>query len=207
MSGAQLIAATLLVPAAGAIGVALCGRRPDLRESVTLLSAFSMLACVLNLLPLVLAGGRPQLFVLEMLPGIALAFRVEPLGMLFALVASSLWLVNSVYSIGYMRANGEPHQTRFYACFALALSATMGIAFSANLLTLFLFYEALTLVTWPLVTHHGDDEAKKGGRIYLAFLIGTSMLFLLPAIIITWVSAGTLEFAPGGLLRGAGLSG
>ena len=207
MSGAQLIAAALLVPAAGGIGIALAGRWPNLREAVTLATAAALLACVLGLLPMVLAGARPQLFVLEMLPGIALGFRVEPLGMLFALVASSLWIVNSIYSIGYMRGNGEAHQTRFYVCFALALAATMGIAFSANLLTLFLFYEALTLVTWPLVTHHGDDAARSGGRIYLGFLLGTSILFLLPAIIATWAIAGTLEFTPGGILRGAGISG
>ena len=207
MSGAQLIAAALLVPAAGAVGIALAGRRPDLRETVTLVTAAALLACVLGLLPMVLVGARPQLFVLEMLPGIALGFRVEPLGMLFALVASGLWIVNSIYSIGYMRANGEPRQTRFYVCFALALGATMGIAFSANLLTLFVFYEMLTLVTWPLVTHHGDDEARKGGRIYLGLLLGTSILFLLPAIIVTWAIAGTLEFTPGGILRDAGLSG
>jgi len=207
MSAAQLIATAVLLPAAGAVGIAVSGRRPNVRETVTLASAVSLFACVLGLLPSVLEGGRPQLFVLEMLPGIALGFRVEPLGMLFALVASGLWIVNSVYSIGYMRANGEAHQTRFYVCFALALAATMGIAFSANLLTLFLFYESLTLVTWPLVTHHGDDEARKGGRVYLGFLLGTSISFLLPAIIVTWALAGTLEFTPGGILRGAGISG
>jgi multicomponent Na+:H+ antiporter subunit D len=199
---AQLIAAALLVPAAGAAGIALAGRWPNLREGVTLAAAALLFACVLALLPTVLAGGVPQLFVLEMLPGIALGFRVEPLGMLFALVASGLWIVNSVYSIGYMRGNDEPHQTRFYVCFALALGATMGIALSANLLTLFLFYEMLTLVTWPLVTHHGDAEAKSGGRLYLGFLLGTSITFLLPAIIATWALAGTLEFTPGGILRG-----
>jgi len=202
LSGAQLIAGALLVPAAGAIGIALAGRRPNLREAVTLATAGALLACVLGLLPAVLEGARPQLFVLEMLPGIALGFRVEPLGMLFALVAASLWIVNSIYSIGYMRANDEPQQTRFYACFALALCATMGIAFSANLLTLFVFYEMLTLVTWPLVTHHGDDEARKGGRLYLGFLLGTSIVLLLPAIVATWALAGTLEFTPGGILRG-----
>jgi len=202
VSGAQLIAASVLGPAAGAALIALAGRWPNLREGVTLATAGLLLASVLGLLPTVLAGGVPQLFVLEMLPGIALGFRVEPLGMLFALVASGLWVVNSIYSIGYMRGNGEPHQTRFYVCFAMALAATMGIAFSANLLTLFLFYEMLTLVTWPLVTHHGDAEAKAGGRLYLGFLIGTSIALLLPAIIATWVLAGTLEFTPGGILRG-----
>ncbi|MEX2240408.1 MAG: proton-conducting transporter membrane subunit [Burkholderiales bacterium] len=203
MTSAQLIAACLIVPAAGAAGIALAGRWPNLREAVTLGTAALLFACVLGVLPTVLAGGIPQLFVLEMLPGIALGFRVEPLGMLFALVASGLWIVNSVYSIGYMRGNDEPHQTRFYVCFALALAATMGIAFSANLLTLFLFYEMLTLVTWPLVTHHGGDEARKGGRVYLGVLLGTSIALLLPAVIATWAIAGTLEFTPGGVLGGA----
>jgi multicomponent Na+:H+ antiporter subunit D len=206
VTAAQLIAASLLVPVAGAVGIALAGRWPNARETVTLASAAALFACVLLLLPKVLAGATPQLFVLEMLPGIALGFRVEPLGMLFALVASGLWIVNSVYSIGYMRGNDEHHQTRFYVCFALALAATMGIAFSSNLLTLFLFYEALTLVTYPLVTHHGDAEARAGGRTYLGVLLGTSIVLLLPAIIATWAAAGTLEFVPGGLLRGAGLS-
>jgi multicomponent Na+:H+ antiporter subunit D len=200
VTSAQLIAACLLVPAAGAALIALAGRWPNLRETLTLGTAALLFASVLGLLPTVLAGGIPQLFVLEMLPGIALGFRVEPLGMLFALVASGLWIVNSVYSIGYMRGNDEEHQTRFYVCFALALAATMGIALSANLLTLFVFYEMLTLVTWPLVTHHGDDEARKGGRVYLGLLLGTSIVFLLPAVIATWAIAGTLEFTPGGIL-------
>ena len=202
MTSAQLIIAALLLPAAGAAGVALAGRWPNLREGVTLCTSALLFAAVLALTPTVLAGGRPQLFVLEMLPGIALGFRVEPLGMLFALVASGLWILNSLYSIGYMRGNDEPNQTRFYVCFALALAATMGIAFASNLLTLFLFYEMLTLVTWPLVTHHGDAEARSGGRTYLGYLLGSSIVLLLPAIVATSVLAGTLEFTPGGILRG-----
>jgi len=207
MSGAQLIAAALLVPAVGAALIAAAGRWPNLRETVTLATSVLLFAAVLGLLPGVLDGERPQLILLEMFPGIAIAFRVEPLGMLFALVASGLWIVNSVYSIGYMRGNDEPHQTRFYVCFALALVATMGVALASNLLTLFLFYELLTLVTWPLVTHHGDEKARSGGRVYLGVLLGTSMGLLLPAIIATWALAGTLEFTPGGILRDAGLSG
>jgi len=202
LSPGLLVAASLVVPAAGAAGIAACHRVPNLREAVTLGTAALLFACVLGLLPTVLAGGVPQLFVVEMLPEIALGFRVEPLGMLFALVASGLWIVNSVYSIGYMRANGEAHQTRFYVCFALALAATMGIAFSANLLTLFVFYEALTLITYPLVTHHADAEARRGGRLYLGFLLGTSIVLFLPAIILTGSVAGTLEFSAGGILDG-----
>jgi multicomponent Na+:H+ antiporter subunit D len=122
--------------------------------------------------------------------------------MLFALVASTLWIVNSVYSIGYMRGNDEPRQTSFYVCFAVALWATMGIAFAKNLFTLFIFYEILTLSTYPLVTHKANAEAIRAGRIYLLILIGTSMVLLLPAIAWTWILAGTLDFTPGGILDG-----
>lgn len=206
MSGAHLIAAALLVPVIGAALIAAAGSRPNLREALTLTTAIALFVAVLGLLVRVMNGENIQLFLLEMFPGIAIGFRVEPLGMLFALVASGLWIVNSVYSIGYMRGNKEAHQTRFYVCFALALSATMGVALASNLLTLFLFYELLTLVTWPLVSHHGDEQARSGGRVYLGLLLGTSMGLLLPAIVATWAVAGTLEFAAGGILRDAGLS-
>ncbi len=207
MTGAGLIAAALLVPAAGAVLIAAAGRSPNLREAVTLVTSIALFAVVLALFCRVADGEAARLTVMEMLPGIAIGFRVEPLGMLFALVASGLWIVNSIYSIGYMRGNGERHQTRFYVCFALALAATMGVALASNLLTLFLFYEMLTLVTWPLVAHHGDEQARAGGRVYLGLLLGTSMGLLLPAIIATWALAGTLEFAAGGILGDAGLSG
>ncbi|PSQ94112.1 MAG: cation:proton antiporter, partial [Proteobacteria bacterium SW_6_67_9] len=133
-------------------------------------------------------------------PNVALAFEVEPLGMLFALVASLLWPINSLYSIGYMRGNGEHAQTRFYICFAIALASTMGIAFAANLLTLFVFYEVLTLSTYPLVAHHEDDEARLGGRVYLGILLATSIGLLLPGIVWVWSTTGTLDFQAGGIL-------
>ena len=202
MEGELLIRLALAIPVLGTCGIALTGAVPNLREGVTLVTAGALFwVVVVQLAPMVLAGARPEAVLLQAFEGIDIAMRIEPLGMLFACIASTLWIVNSVYSIGYMRGNDEPHQTRFYVCFALALAATMGIAFSGNLLTLFLFYEMLTLVTWPLVTHHGDDEARKGGRLYLGFLLGTSIVLLLPAIIATWAIAGTLEFAPGGILR------
>ena len=207
MSPLDIDASTLLwlapaVPACGAALIALAGRWPNLREAATLLTAGVLLATVLALLPLVQAGGRPGLTLLEVLPGLALALKVEPLGMLFALVASGLWVVNSLYSIGYMRANGEARQTRFYVCFALALAATMGIALAGNLFTLFVFYELLTLVTFPLVTHHGTEAARRGGLVYLGVLMGTSIVLLLPALVAVWAVAGTTDFTPGGVLAG-----
>ena len=194
------LALAFVIPLLGAVGIALAGKSPNLRESITLASAVLLFGTVLQLLDPVLAGERPELVLFEILPGLNIAFKVEPLGMLFGLIASGLWIVNSVYSIGYMRGNDEKHQTRFYVCFALSLASALAIAFAGNLLTLFLFYEVLTLMTYPLVTHAGTDKARAGGRTYLAILMGTSILFLLPAVIYVWHVAGTTDFQAGGIL-------
>lgn len=203
MSAPAVMLACLGIPLAGALGMVACRRQPNLRESVTLITAAVLFAAVLSLLPGVLAGDRPGLTIIDVLPGVALKLQLEPLGMLFALVASGLWIINSLYSIGYMRGNQEANQTRFYVCFAVSLAAAIGIAFAGNVFTLFVFYEILTLATYPLVTHHGTDKAKKGGRIYLGILIGSSILFLLPAMIFTWYLAGTTDFRAGGILPAA----
>ncbi len=202
MTADTAILGALAVPLGGAVLIAAAHRRPNLREAVTLGTSALLFLLVASLVPAVLDGERPALDLGTVMPGIELAFRIEPLGMLFALVASGLWVVTSVYSIGYMRGNAEHHQTRFYVCFAGALAAAVGVAFAGNLFTLFLFYEALTLVTYPLVTHHGTDESRDAGRLYLGLLVGTSIVFLLVAIIWTWLVAGTLDFTPGGILRG-----
>ncbi len=198
----MILALAMLIPVAAAGLIAACHRRPNLREAVSLAAAAGLFACVASLSGEVLRGARPALVVGEILPGLALGFELEPLGLLFALIAAGLWFVSGVYSIGYLRGNGEAHQTRFYVCFALAIGAAIGVAFAGNLLTLYLFYELLTFVTYPLVTHHGDDAARRGGRTYLALLLVSSMLFLLPAIAITWWVGGTLDFTPGGILAG-----
>lgn len=200
LSPEGILVLALLTPFAGALILPLFHRQPNLREAVTLVTSAALCLIVFQLVGPVLHEARPELKVIDVVPGLAVAFKVEPLGMLFALVASSLWFVNSIYSIGYMRANDEPRQTTFYVCFAVALGSTIGIAFAKNLFTLFLFYEALTLSTYPLVTHKRNEEAVRAGRTYLMFLLGTSLLLLLPAIVATWVFAGTLDFRSGGIL-------
>ena len=193
---------SLAIPLAGAVLIALAHRRPNLREAVTLVTSGLMFLTVASLVPEVMAGGRPEATLIEMLPGLPLRFEVEPLGMMFALLASGLWIVTSVYSIGYMRANDEAHQTRYYVCFAIALASTMGVAFAGNMMTLFVFYEVLTLSTYPLVTHKGTDEAMRGGRTYLGLLLFTSIGLQLLGILWTWRIAGTLDFTVGGILAG-----
>lgn len=203
MSAEILLVLMLLAPAVTAALLPLFHARPNLREGTTIAGAVILFSAALGLLGRVADGERPELHLVTVVPGLDIAFRLEPLGMLFATVASGLWIVNSVYSIGYMRSHDEPRQTLFYVCFAIALAATMGIALSANLFTLFLFYEMLTLSTYPLVVHGRDEEARRAGRLYLGMLLGSSILFFLPAIAWTGVLAGTLDFRAGGILGGA----
>jgi multicomponent Na+:H+ antiporter subunit D len=198
----MLIEAAILIPAVGAVLIGLTGRYPNLREAVTLVSAVSMFVVVWQIYLALNRGDILTVELLQVVPGLSLAFAVEPLGMLFALVASFLWIVTSIYSIGYMRSHHEQNQARFYVCFALALSSVMGLTFSANMFTLFIFYELITLITYPLVTHSGTDEAKRSGRRYLGYLLGTSIGLQLLAIIWTWTITGTLDFTEGGILAG-----
>jgi len=203
MSNELLIVQAIAIPLLGAVGIVLAGRQhPNLREAVTLITAVGLAGLVWSLVPEILAGGRPFIRLIEFIPGLAIEFRVEPLGMLFAALASLLWVVNSIYSIGYMRGNNEQNQTRFYAFFAVALAATMGVAFAGNLLTLFIFYEILTLSTYPLVVHKGDARTVASARVYLGVLLATSIGMFLPAIIWTYHLAGTVDFVPGGILNG-----
>jgi len=201
VSTGQLLPWILATPFLGAVGVGFAGRRPNLREAVSLVSAGALFALVVLLALGTSAAEQPTVVLAEPFPGLPLALALEPLGLLFALVASFLWPVTTVYAIGYMRSHGEHQQTRFYVAFAVSLGATMGIAFAANLLTLFVFYELLTVATYPLVTHAGTEEAKRAGRVYLGLLMGTSIVFLLLAIVWTWQLSGTLDFTAGGILK------
>jgi len=177
-------------------------KRSNVRETWTFVAAGAKFLLIISMLPAILNGNQIVYTLAEVVPGAAIKFRVDPLGMLFALVASSLWILTSAYSIGYMRKLKEHSQTRYFCFFALALSATIGVAFSANLLTLYLFYEMLSLATYPLVTHHQDKEGRASGRKYLTYILGTSIGLLLPAMLISYNVAGTLEFASQGFLAG-----
>ncbi|MAM02600.1 MAG: cation:proton antiporter [Myxococcales bacterium] len=203
----MIVLLTVLLPVIGAGLVLLLRKNENAREAATLLTGALTFAHVLALLRLVRAGESPGLDILEVVPNVWLSFEVEPLGMVFALVAGFLWPVTSLYAIGYMRGHHEENQTRFFFFFAIAIAGAMGVAFSANLFTLFVFYEFLTFCTVPLVTHHQSDEAKKSGRIYLGILLTTSVGLQLVAIIWTWVLAGTLDFQTGGILAGTASAG
>ena len=195
----SMLQLSVVMPVLAVIGIVATGSKPNLREGVTISTSLLLLYFVIQLYQGVKQGASINVQWWEILPGLQLSFNIEPLGMIFALIASFLWLVTTVYAIGYMRSHEEENQTRFYACFAIAIGSVMGIAFAENLFTLFIFYEVLTLSTYPLVTHAGTKEAKQGGRIYLGILLSTSIVFFLLAIVSTWFVAGTLDFKPGGV--------
>ena len=208
MNTEHLLLPIVLLPLLATVGTVLFSQRWNVRETFSV-AVGMVLFCFVGLLATqVFQGERPEVSAFSPIPGTGgeafmIAFRAEPLGVLFALVASGLWIVTTCYAAGYMRAHNESHQSRFFACFAIAIFAAMGAALAKNLFTLFVFYEIMTLSTYPLVTHHGTKTAKRGGRIYLGILLTTSIAFLMFAIIWTWAVAGTLDFRSGGILTDA----
>ena len=185
----------ILVPLLGAGLVMVTGKRPNLREAVSLLAALTLLGTIVSLIPDILAGHTFKWTLFELLPGLSFTLRADALSMVFALTASALWILAVFYSAGYMRALGERSQTRFGTCFALALFGAIGCAFSDNLLTLYLFYEIVSITTYPLVAHHQDRDGYAGGRKYLAYLTVTAKALVLPAMVLLYVMNGNLDFA------------
>ncbi len=207
MTEELLLLSVIVLPVAGGLFIALAGERHrNLREAITLLTATLLFSAVLLLYLGLENGKHVVLEIVEPVAGLSLALNVEPLGLVFGLICSFLWIITSIYSIGYMRGNDEQNQTRFYVCFALAIAASMGVAFSANMFSLFIFYEIITLITYPLVTHSGTEEAKRAGRVYLGYLLGTSICLQLLAIIWTWTITGTLDFTEGGVFADSNIS-
>lgn len=191
--------AAILVSLLAAPLIALSGSRPNLREFWTFLAAFLKFGFVLMMLPFALSGETLHLELFELAPGLPFALKADPFGVLFALIASGLWIFTSSYSIGYMRGNKEKKQTRFFASFAVVLSSTIGVALSANLFTFIFFYEILTLSTYPLVVHKESEKAIQAGRTYLTYTL-TAGLLLIAAAGILYTHLGTLDFRPGGIL-------
>ena len=196
----------VLVSLAAAFIILLLDKKPDVRDIVSFVAAIIKFSIVASMAPIILAGGTIEYNLFPILPGIDFKFRVDALGMVFATISSFLWIFASVYSVGYMRSAHEKSQTRFFACFAASLSAAVGGAFSANLFTLIIFYEALSLVTYPLVYHKETEESWEGGKKYVVYLVGASKIFLLMAVAATYYLAGSLDFMPKGLLANVSAS-
>ncbi len=171
------------------------GKRPNLREFWSIAGAVLTFLSVMSMVPVVWQGNLIVYTLSTIAPGISLNFRVDALSLIFGIVSSFLWIFASFYNIGYMRSLKEHAQTRYYTCFAAAILGAQGVSYAGGLFTLYLFYEVITLFTYPLVAHHQDEEGYAGAKKYLVYLMGTSKGFLLPALILTYLLTGTLDFA------------
>ena len=192
---------SIALPAVGVVTNLFLKGSSNFRDTITFLIALGTFLITLIILKNESNKFGPNYMEFEIFPDIGIAFHVEPLGITFAILASGLWILTHLYAIGYMRKNQEKHHSRFFGCFCFAIASVMGICFSANLLTLFLFYELLTISTYPLVAHKGTTEAIKGARVYLGILMGTSICLFLIGIIWTHSISGTLDFSKGGILE------
>ena len=192
----------LLITLAAPLGIYYLRKSPNHREGVSFLASALTLLVVLSMVPAVLAGRIQTYTLFTLMPGVTVRFAADGLSMIFAIVSSLLWGVTTAYNIGYMRSLNEHAQTRYYFCFAVAIFGAQGVAFSGNIFTLYLFYEIITMFTYPLVAHHQDEAGYAGARKYLIYLVGTSKLFFLPAMVITYLLCGTLDFHLGDMVTG-----
>ncbi|GAB6878537.1 cation:proton antiporter [Halorubrum gandharaense] len=191
-------ALVLLVPIVGIALIFLSKNRPNVREAWTLLSAAAMFAVVASMVPGVLDGQVYETSFGEFVVGIELMLRADALGMVFALVASGLYVVTGLYSIGYMRGHDEPYQTRFFAMLLASVGAALGVAFAANVFMLLVFYEILTLATYPLVAHDESEKARTSGYKYLAYALSGG-LAVFGGMVAVFVLTGSIEFTRGGI--------
>jgi multicomponent Na+:H+ antiporter subunit D len=185
----------LLLPALTALLNLATGRWPNVREACSLVGAAATFVATLSLVPHVVAGGTWSLPLFQLLPGASITLRVDGMSLLFALTSSFLWILAGFYCIGYMRGLNEHAQTRFYVCYSATIFSAVLVAFSGTLLTLYLGYELVSIFTYPLVMHHQDADAYSGSRKYISYLMTTSKLLLLPALVLTYVTTGSLDFA------------
>jgi len=190
--------AAVLLPAIGVLAIVASRRTPNVREGVTILTALATFGIVASLVPATLSGTTHVTRLGTLVPGIELTLRADPLGMIFALVASLLWLVTSFYSIGYMRGLDEHSQTRYFAAFAGSVGAALGVSFASNLVSLYVFYELLTVATYPLVAHDESETARQAGRKYLTYTFGGGVAVLAGTVLVFWTT-GTVAFTPGGI--------
>ena len=194
----------VLVSASAGCLILLAGEKNrNIREFWTILASIVKFSIVCSMIPFILEGKIIEYTIVNVCQGVSLQFRVDAFGMIFAVLASALWIVVSIYSIGYMRSLKEHAQTRFFFCFALALCGGVGVAFSGNLLTLFMFYEILSVSTYPLIAHKETPDAIKAARKYVTYLL-TGAAFILFSIGLTYSLTGNLDFVAGGFLEGHG---
>ncbi len=201
MIGNNVIAIALISPILVAFFTYIFKNNINIRDSLGFIGALISFYASIHISIIVINGQTPSLILFNLFNDLEFSFKVTPLGSIFGLVCSGLWILASVYSVGYMRGNNEKKQTRFNMFYSLSIFGALCVAWSSNLLLLFIFYEFLTFATYPLVAHKETEQSIKASRLYLGILVGSSLLLFLPAIIWVWYSTGTLNFTSGGILE------
>lgn len=189
----------VMIPIVAAVLISVSSRWPNLRECWTIIASLSLWGFTLSMLWDYLQGAPAGGSILALAPSLTLAFHADGFGLTFALVASTLWVATSFYAIGYARSTSMGAQTRFFSLFAVCLGAAIGIALAANLFTFLIWYEVLTLATYPLVVHAGTPKARRAGRMYLVYAL-TAGALLLGGTAWCLFYSGTVDFQPGGFL-------
>ena len=200
-SSVNFITLALLPPLIAPFLIYIFKSNQNIRDSIGVIGSLISFYATINITTELMNGSRPELFLFNIFNDLSLSFKVTPLGSVFGLLCSGLWILAAIYSIGYMRGNNEKNQTRFYIFYSLSIFGALCVAWSSNLLVLFIFYEFLTFATYPLVVHKETEESIKASRLYLGILVGSSLMLFLPAIIWVWYSVGTLNFTDGGILQ------
>jgi multicomponent Na+:H+ antiporter subunit D len=185
----------ILIVLVTSILIFLSKKRPNLRESWSIAGSILTFLAVASMVPDIMSGNKIVYTLSTIAPGISLNFRVDALSLIFGIVSSFLWIFATFYNIGYMRSLDEHAQTRYYTCFAIAILGAQGVSYSGSLFSLYLFYEIITIFTYPLVAHHQDEEGYAGAKKYIVYLMGTSKGLLLPAVVLTYIMTGTLDFS------------
>ena len=200
-SSVNFITLALLPPLIAPLLIYIFKSNQNIRDSIGVIGSLISFYATINITNELMNGSRPELFLFNIFNDLSLSFKVTPLGSVFGLLCSGLWILAAIYSIGYMRGNNEKNQTRFYIFYSLSIFGALCVAWSSNLLVLFIFYEFLTFATYPLVVHKETEDSIKASRLYLGILVGSSLILFLPAIIWVWYSVGTLNFTDGGILQ------
>ncbi len=189
----------VVLPVVTALVIISARRLPAVRDASLVIGATATFGAVAAIVPAVLAGEVLTTTLGELVPGVEVTLTADGMGMIFAVLASFLWVLAGSYAIGYLRGDGASNQTRFYAFYSLCLSTAFAVAFAGDLLTFFIAYELLTITTYPLVTHKGDAKAIAAGRTYLGYLLSGGAAVLL-AVVIVYAVTGQLAFEPGGFV-------
>ena len=200
-SSVNFITLALLPPLIAPLLIYIFKSNQNIRDSIGVIGSLISFYATINITNKLMNGLSAELFLFNIFNDLSLSFNVTPLGAVFGLLCSGLWILAAIYSIGYMRGNNEKNQTRFYIFYSLSIFGALCVAWSSNLLVLFIFYEFLTFATYPLVVHKETEDSIKASRLYLGILVGSSLILFLPAIIWVWYSVGTLNFTDGGILQ------